>query len=337
MGIKRSRSRGYSRRTWYISSSILTSMVLLSPEQVVTGFSQAPSVTSKVQTMKFPARSTLKRLPEYPVLQSPQNYFGTTLRLKSKESDDLGDETFRQKSPCENAIVFAGNESFNLQTVFASILLGLVLVFSGPVPDANAGFGPSSRAAASPPPNLIAPNVENTNAKKLKQLIGSSLNKESLLEFNRQLENITEELKKLLVMEEPEEGEEAPVVDMTIQREREAELGRAQLLQTQIADREKILGVLQNQPYWFNYLAAFVGSLASTLVMHPVDTIKTRLQLKQSIDGEEEDDEDSGHNFLSLYEGLSANILKGKNLGRQVYPMVPNRLYSPAPLYLCHS
>ena len=30
---------------------------------------------------------------------------------------------------------------------------------------------------------------------------------------------------------------------------------------------------------WFNFLAAFIGSVASTLVMHPLDTIKTRLQV----------------------------------------------------------
>jgi len=97
-------------------------------------------------------------------------------------------------------------------------------------------------------------------------------------------------------------------------------------------------------------LAAFIGSVASTLVMHPLDTIKTRLQVsggtssgsrssKSKSDEEEEEDGEAdmkdtdkqddtnadnssessikeeapiivGYNIMSLYEGLGANILK---------------------------
>ena len=102
------------------------------------------------------------------------------------------------------------------------------------------------------------------------------------------------------------------------------------------------------QTDWFNFLAAFIGSVASTLVMHPLDTIKTRLQVsggtssgsgsvKSDDDDEEGDDGDMkdinkeddtnannsleesskeeapiivGYNIMSLYEGLGANILK---------------------------
>ena len=72
--------------------------------------------------------------------------------------------------------------------------------------------------------------------------------------------------------------------------------------------KEKILATLEKQPYWFNYLAAFIGSVASTLVMHPVDTVKTRMQIKQQ-QNDDDDDEGDG-NILSLYEGLYGNILK---------------------------
>jgi len=101
---------------------------------------------------------------------------------------------------------------------------------------------------------------------------------------------------------------------------------------------------------WFNFLAAFIGSVASTLVMHPLDTIKTRLQVsggtssgssgssssKSKSSDEEKEEEDGegdmkdmdkqddannnseqeeapiivGYNIMSLYEGLGANILK---------------------------
>ena len=94
-------------------------------------------------------------------------------------------------------------------------------------------------------------------------------------------------------------------------------------------------------------MAAFIGSVASTLVMHPLDTIKTRLQVsggtsssgsgksRSDEEGEEDDDGDTkdtdkqdgtnnsnsegskeeapiivGYNIMSLYEGLGANILK---------------------------
>eukprot|EP00986_Skeletonema_menzelii_P012874 scaffold7277_cov80-Skeletonema_menzelii.AAC.4 len=202
----------------------------------------------------------------------------------------------------------------HVQTFVATITIALALSFSGPlVPHANAGFGPSSGATTSPPPNLIAPSIQDTtdiaNQKKLRQLIGSSLDEKRLQQFSEQLDNLTESLKRLI--SEDEEEETASTIDgsKTVDRtetiqQKEAELEKARILQQQIADREKLLDTLEKQPYWFNYLAAFIGSVASTLVMHPVDTIKTRLQVKR------DDDDQINFNILSLYEGLSSNILK---------------------------
>mmetsp|Transcript_29134 Transcript_29134/g.61506 ORF Transcript_29134/g.61506 Transcript_29134/m.61506 type:complete len:527 (-) Transcript_29134:162-1742(-) len=202
------------------------------------------------------------------------------------------------------------NTFSHFPTVCASIALGLSLVFSVPL-DANAGFGPSSGATTSSPPNLIAPSIQDRdieyNAKKLKQLIGSTLDENRLREFSIQLDELTESMTKFLSTDyDVAEGEEAPPVDTAAMKDREVELEKARVLQKQIADREKLLATLEKQPYWFNYLAAFVGSVASTLVMHPVDTIKTRLQVKQ----ERFDDEEDDHNLLTLYEGLTGNILK---------------------------
>jgi hypothetical protein len=203
------------------------------------------------------------------------------------------------------------------QTFVATITIAVALSFSGPlfVPNANAGFGPSSGATTSPPPNLIAPSIQDTNdianQKKLRQLIGSSLDEKRLQQFSEQLDNLTESLKRLITEDEEEETastvDGSKTVDMTEAiQQKEAELEKARVLQQQIADREKILGTLEKQPYWFNYLSAFVGSIASTLVMHPVDTIKTRLQVKRADD----DDDEINFNIMSLYEGLSGNILK---------------------------
>ena len=89
------------------------------------------------------------------------------------------------------------------QTFVATITIALALSFSGPlVPDANAGFGPSSGATTSTPPNLIAPKIQDTNdivnQKKLRQLIGSSLDEKRLQQFSEQLDNLTESLKRLI-------------------------------------------------------------------------------------------------------------------------------------------
>ena len=242
--------------------------------------------------------------------------------------------------------------------VVVTIALSLSLLSFSIVPNANAGFGPSSGATTSPPPNLLAPKIDSgddivTQNKKLRQLIGSSLDEGRLQQFSEQLDNLTESLKRLITEDEEDESEllsssiaaskEAAsessdettkkmmttTTSITSKEEqdakkrlllqqqiatREQELEKARILQQQIADREKLLATLEKQPYWFNYLAAFIGSVASTLVMHPVDTVKTRMQIKQLQDNDEDDDSgggnEQGNNILSLYEGLYGNILK---------------------------
>lgn len=54
------------------------------------------------------------------------------------------------------------------------------------------------------------------------------------------------------------------------------ELRRKQELEDRIAKRKAVLSALEAQPDWFNYVAAFGASIVSTLIMHPVDTLKTR-------------------------------------------------------------
>ncbi|KAL9184598.1 hypothetical protein ACHAXT_012568 [Thalassiosira profunda] len=180
-----------------------------------------------------------------------------------------------------------------------------MLMFSSPQ-DANAGFGPSGGATTSPPPNLIAPSIryeDITSGKKLRQLIGSTLDEKRLEQFSKQLDEVAETLSNLL--SDDESKEDAPLAI----EEKKAKLEKARVLQKQIIDRERILAKLENQPYWFNYCAAFIGSVASTLVMHPLDTIKTRLQVKGS-DGDEDGEEGGIGSVASLYEGLSGNLLK---------------------------
>lgn len=277
------------RRCHFSVYTILTSLLTAK----VSGFVSSPSVSSRAR-IELPAQRQL-RSQQTPsgLLQSPDYLSRTYLSSKQNPFDfSLDDDQFKQA----------------VGKTFASIVLGLVLIFGGTAEPANAGFGPSSRAVTSQTPNLIAPRVQAgdfANSKKLKQLIGGTIDANRLEQFSIQLDELAEELKNLLLSdEEPAEGGEKDFAGI---EQREAELGKARILQQQIMDQERLLGKLEKQPYWFNYLAAFTGSVASTLIMHPVDTIKTRLQLKKSDDDEK--DEGIG-NLMSLYEGLTGNILK---------------------------
>ena len=202
-----------------------------------------------------------------------------------------------------------GLDAPNVQAVLGSLGLAVALLFSAPL-DANAGFGPSRAATTSPPPNLVRPNIQSedviTNGKKLKQQIGSTLDENRLRDFSSQLDDLTNYLNNLINQEEKVEEtlDDLPLeATKNALKERVAELEKARLLQQQIADREKLLTQLEAQPDWFNYFAAAIGSVVSTLIMHPIDTIKVRLITRK--------DEDEGiGDISSLYEGLTGNLLK---------------------------
>ncbi|GMH70166.1 hypothetical protein TrRE_jg1518 [Triparma retinervis] len=103
--------------------------------------------------------------------------------------------------------------------------------------------------------------------------------------------------------------------------------------QKRLEERQRILQQLAKEPAWVNYAAGFTASCVSTLVMHPLDTIKTRLMSKKSspsspptsadfapADGPPNDSPLSPaqpepepltlSSVSSLYEGLFANMLK---------------------------
>ena len=61
-----------------------------------------------------------------------------------------------------------------------------------------------------------------------------------------------------------------------VKQELEARIAQKLELEARITQRSAMLGALGAQPDWFNYVAAFAGSVVSTLIMHPLDTLKTR-------------------------------------------------------------
>lgn len=185
----------------------------------------------------------------------------------------------------------------------SSLLLAAILCFL-PLP-AHAGFGPSGAATTTPAP-VSKVNVNELSQKKLQQLIDSSLDDDRLDDFQSQLDALIENISRSLGAQEPEKDQGRPGLQSTNGAGDQQRLESAKDFQEQIQKREKLLDMLEAQPWWFNYLAAFVGSVMSTCIMHPVDTIKTRLQAKSSADGEV----DTEGVFTNVYEGLTGNILK---------------------------
>jgi len=97
-----------------------------------------------------------------------------------------------------------------------------------------------------------------------------------------------------------------------------------------LEERQRILKQLAAEPDWVNYAAGFSASCVSTLVMHPLDTVKTRLMSKKKSSPDNisplppsstslssatllsstSPDDEPNFDIGSLYEGLFANMLK---------------------------
>tara|TARA_B110000305_G_scaffold219406_1_gene260352 strand:- start:633 stop:1016 length:384 start_codon:yes stop_codon:yes gene_type:complete len=80
------------------------------------------------------------------------------------------------------------------------------------------------------------------------------------------------------------------VIDKAIDDRKTAQEDRrvAQEEQKKFQARQKVLKGLSDQPPWVNYAAAFTASVISTLVVHPLDTLKTRLMSKPKNESEDE-------------------------------------------------
>jgi len=128
-------------------------------------------------------------------------------------------------------------------------------------------------------------------------------------ELGNILNQAKESFKKLLSKEAEEGSEQLANLDAetTLAKEQEEQ----QKLDEVLEQRRKLLAALEAQPEWFAYMAAFGASVGATLIMHPVDTLKTRLVAKSK---EHPDGEPSPTLSLaelpSLYDGLIGNVLK---------------------------
>jgi hypothetical protein len=79
-------------------------------------------------------------------------------------------------------------------------------------------------------------------------------------------------------------------------------------VQARIDARVARFAALNAQPDWFIYVSAFAANCLATVIMFPVDTIKTRAQV--GLEVEESEDTPALESFLALYKGLSGAVIK---------------------------
>jgi hypothetical protein len=150
-------------------------------------------------------------------------------------------------------------------SLFPSLLLSAALALGTFPLAAHAGFGPSSGATTTPPPGLKSPQTllqpddlfqsSSKSGKKLSMAIGSTLDERRLAEFSSQLDVIIETLRnrgdsvnannnKMNIDDNgviaPMTREQEAIVDELVQKQKE-QLEKAELLQSQIQDRERLL------------------------------------------------------------------------------------------------
>jgi solute carrier family 25 (mitochondrial S-adenosylmethionine transporter), member 26 len=193
----------------------------------------------------------------------------------------------------------------DLQKTLTSLVLASFVLFV-PIQEAQAGFGPSGGATTSPTAGVNKVNLQNLSEKKLGQLIDSTIDGSRLDDLKSQLDALIDNISDTLDKSSTDEEEEAVKTSQTESKK----LEQARSFEAQILKRNQLLERLEAQPEWFNYFAAFCGSLTSTLMMHPVDTLKTRLQATKSSSNDDEEEQEERKLFSNLYEGLAGNILK---------------------------
>jgi len=123
--------------------------------------------------------------------------------MKSIDDDNL----HSKPSSAEIQSSSSNNNAIKIlsRSIIPNLTLAILLLFSINPNPANAGFGPSGGATTSSPPNLTTPSkigVQDTSEKKLKQLIGSTLNPNRLEEFNAQLDDITQTIMSIISSED---------------------------------------------------------------------------------------------------------------------------------------
>lgn len=238
------------------------------------------------------------------------------------------------------------------------------LVGSASLPT-HAAYGPGGAAVTSMPPLPVLSLDEwlGLSPEKLVQR-GGAVSLERARALGRELEAITESAESAaldslidsLEKLQAQQSEANPAVEERIEKLRSERRKRAKAreLSKQLQQREELMLRLEQQPGWVPYAAAFIASVGSTLVMHPVDTYKT-LQMVGDGGGEGGGDGVSGGGGgddgaggggmggggassaslgpAQLYRGLLPNLVKegpSSALYLGVYELCKSSLLSPS-------
>lgn len=163
-----------------------------------------------------------------------------------------------------------------------------------------ASYAPSSAAVTStlPARKLDLEELENLKPQKALQrekALGIFSVTDLLEQLDAQLEKLqlqAQEIEQgMRVAEKSTEGDAGLGVPADLRRkaaeqpaevdlkreEIERELALKRKFESELRTRAETLRKLDAQPAWLNYLAAAAASVVSTIIMHPVDTIKTRM------------------------------------------------------------
>jgi hypothetical protein len=204
------------------------------------------------------------------------------------------------------------------------MMVALLVLCSAPLPS-NAGFG-SGGAAVQSFPEIKALSTEDflklsPSKQRQREFSVSCLTKGSCeTGANRLYEEV-----KQFNADAREEGKlqnqlaEMEKRVLTVGRDFQDSLESRQQLEESLKFQTELLEKLGKQPAWVSYMAAAVGSVVSTLIMHPVDTIKVQMMnsKKGRASGEDDeefdaadDEEDEPLDFANAYKGIFANIVK---------------------------
>jgi len=292
------------------------------------------------------------------------------LRMSNASSDALApgeDAASKVRAEALRATSPSGLPATRRCVLAAMPLLGLTLAGS---PDpASAAFGPAGGAVTSQPPLrlLDLDQLLDLTPEKLAQRVGSfsqdrmtTLLRQADEQFNdAQLAGLDALLLRLKAtaqsMDSPD-AEKAKALNSEILKleERVVEARRGVALAKQLRQQENFEIRLKAQPAWVAYGAAALASVGSTLVAHPIDTLKTMQQAgvgsvdpdegKGGVSKDYKHKDDDGRvkteapsmpvipDIAALYKGLLPNIVKeapSSALYLGIYEVVRAQLNGP--------
>lgn len=271
-------------------------------------------------------RSSIRVIESGPLKALPEKNQKTSVGIRGIVNDFPHDSFALSTTPSEGA---KKRQADPWNKVIVSTICSLVILLSAPLPS-HAGFG-SGGAAVSSFPEIKPLSTEEflkLSPKKQRQRefsvscfteggnyckTGATRLYEEVKQFNSNAKNQDALAQQLESLEE-----------RALASSNSVDEGARIQLEESLKEQAELLDRLGQQPPYVSYLAAAIGSIVSTLIMHPVDTIKVQLMNTQ---GEEEDDDVEGDgdsivigdaspaasaiDFANLYyKGIVANIFK---------------------------